>query len=199
MNHRIIVSLISLAAWCIGASAQTVLEVNTQKKGAEIAPAMWGIFFEDINYGADGGLYGELVKNRSFEYPQSLMGWNTIGGVEVKNDGPFERCPHYVRLGFSGKRDMATGMENTGFLGMSLKGGAQYRFSVWARVAEGGEGGLSISLRDLNSQEENFTVCETEVSITGGEWKKYTAVMTAPRTIEKASLTMFLKGANAVD
>lgn len=199
MNHRIIVSLISLAAWCIGASAQTVLEVNTQKKGAEISPSMWGIFFEDINYGADGGLYGELVKNRSFEYPQSLMGWNTIGGVEVKNDGPFERCPHYVRLGFSGKRDMATGMENTGFLGMSLKGGAQYRFSVWARVAEGGEGGLSISLRDLNSQEENFTVCETEVSITGGEWKKYTAVMTAPRTIEKASLTVFLKGAKAVD
>ena len=45
---------------------------------------MYGVFFEDINYGADGGLYGELVKNWSFEFPQPLMGWNTIGGVAVK-------------------------------------------------------------------------------------------------------------------
>lgn len=57
------------------ASAQThVIDVNTQKLGAPVQPTMYGIFFEDINYAADGGLYGELVKNRSFEFPQSLMG-----------------------------------------------------------------------------------------------------------------------------
>ena len=64
---------------------------------------MYGVFFEDINYGADGGLYVELVKNRSFEFPKPLMGWNTIGGLEVRSDGPFDRCPHYVRLSFSGQ------------------------------------------------------------------------------------------------
>ncbi len=64
---------------------------------------MYGLFFEDINFGADGGLYAELIKNRSFEFPQSLMGWNSFGKVEVRNDGaPFERNPHYVRLSSSG-------------------------------------------------------------------------------------------------
>lgn len=49
--------------------------VNAKKVGAEIQPTMYGLFFEDINYAADGGLYAELVKNRSFEFPQNLMGW----------------------------------------------------------------------------------------------------------------------------
>ena len=61
---------------------------------------MYGLFFEDINYGADGGLYAELVKNRSFEFPQRFMGWNVFGNVTLMDDGPFERNPHYVRLQF---------------------------------------------------------------------------------------------------
>ena len=52
--------------------------VQTNKLGAEIQPTMYGLFFEDINYGADGGLYAELVKNRSFEFPQRFMGWNVF-------------------------------------------------------------------------------------------------------------------------
>ena len=86
-----------LALSAATAQAETLV-VNTAKKGAEISPTMYGLFFEDINYAADGGLYGELVKNRSFEFPQNLMGWQTFGNVELKNDGPFERNPHYVRL-----------------------------------------------------------------------------------------------------
>lgn len=170
------------------------LEIETDGRGAEIAPTMYGVFFEDINYGADGGLYGELVKNRSFEFPQPLMGWNSVGGVEVRDDGPFERCPHYVRLSHSGKRDMATGIENEGFLGMSLHGGAGYRFSVWARVPGGGEARLNVCLRDLDSQEENFTVCESDIDVRGGEWRRYEVVLTPPHTVGNASLSLFLKG-----
>ena len=55
--------------------------VQTNKLGAEIQPTMYGLFFEDINYGADGGLYAELIKNRSFEFPQRFMGWNIFGNV----------------------------------------------------------------------------------------------------------------------
>lgn len=181
------------------AGAQTAIEVNTKKVGSDIAPTMYGVFFEDINYGADGGLYAELVKNRSFEFPQALMGWNTLGGVEVKDDGPFERCPHYVRLSFSGKRDMPTGIENRGFLGMSLQGGAKYRFSLWARVPGGNSGNLHVMLRDLSGQNENFTACETTVAVNGGEWKKYTAEMRVPRTITRASLAVYLDGGESVD
>ena len=82
--------------------AQThVMDVNTKKAGATVQNTMYGLFFEDINYAADGGLYGELVKNRSFEFPQNFMGWQTFGNVTLKNDGPFERCPHYVELGYA--------------------------------------------------------------------------------------------------
>ena len=64
--------------------------VQTNKLGAEIQPTMYGLFFEDINYGADGGLYAELIKNRSFEFPQRFMGWNIFGNVTLMDDGPFE-------------------------------------------------------------------------------------------------------------
>ena len=81
------------------ASAQTaVMDVNTKKAGAPIQNTMYGLFFEDINYAADGGLYGELVKNRSFEFPQHFRGWQTFGKVALLNDGQFERCPRYLRL-----------------------------------------------------------------------------------------------------
>ena len=78
--HR---SLLSALALCMGMSlnAQSPHEmvVKVNKPGAEIQSTMYGLFFEDINYGADGGLYAELVKNRSFEFPQSLMGWKAFG------------------------------------------------------------------------------------------------------------------------
>ena len=55
--------------------SQRKLTVIADKPVASIAPTMWGVFFEDINFGADGGLYAELVKNRSFEFPTAMMGW----------------------------------------------------------------------------------------------------------------------------
>ncbi|MDR0393726.1 MAG: alpha-L-arabinofuranosidase, partial [Tannerella sp.] len=79
---------------------QSVFDINLKKTGADIAPTMYGLFFEDINYAADGGLYAEKVKNRSFEFPANhFTGWNVFGKVELRTDGaPFPRNPHYVRL-----------------------------------------------------------------------------------------------------
>ena len=119
----------ALSSW-----AQLTMDVNTTKLGAPIQSTMYGIFFEDINYAADGGLYGELVKNRSFEFPQHLMGWQSFGCVEVKDDGPFERCPYYVVLSDPGHRDRRTGLVNEGYFGIGVKKGEQYRFSVWAKA-----------------------------------------------------------------
>jgi alpha-N-arabinofuranosidase len=68
--------LLTLITLCFAANAQTVtLKVETSKQKGIIQPTMWGIFFEDINFGADGGLYAELVKNRSFEFIQPMAGW----------------------------------------------------------------------------------------------------------------------------
>ena len=112
------------------------LEIDLGKKGSPIAPTMYGLFFEDINYAADGGLYAEKVKNRSFEFPQAFTGWTVAGNVELLSDGPFERNPHYVRLNQSGHPHKHTALENEGYFGVSFEKDKDYRFSVWARAID---------------------------------------------------------------
>src|SRR5574344_1030478 len=126
--------------------------IQTQKVGAPIQSTMYGLFFEDINYAADGGLYAELVKNRSFEFPQHLMGWDSFGKVEVRDDGPFAHCPHYVRLMDAGHHEKHTGLDNKGYFGIGVKQNNTYRFSVWSRLPNGdAQGKLLIELVDTKS------------------------------------------------
>ena len=76
MKKTTVFSLMLSACCFAGLSAQEAnhFVVKANKLGAEIQPTMYGHFFEDINYGADGGLYAELIKNRSFEFPNRLQG-----------------------------------------------------------------------------------------------------------------------------
>src|SRR5688572_21225065 len=72
--------------------AQKKFTVHADKVIAPISPTMWGIFFEDINFAADGGLYAEMIKNRSFEFPMPMTGWreiknNATGKILVENTG----------------------------------------------------------------------------------------------------------------
>ena len=179
------------------ATAQSVMTVTTDKLGATIQPTMYGIFFEDINYAADGGLYGELVKNRSFEFPQHLMGWQAFGKYEVKDDGPFERCPYYVQLNDPGHKERRTGLVNEGYFGIGVKKDQQYRFSVWAKAIKG-SATIRVQLIDEHSMGERQQFVEQTLDITSTEWKKYTVMLTPKVTNKKAKLRIFLKGQNAV-
>ena len=192
------ITLFCLFALSLVAAAQVhVLDVNTKKLGAPVQPTMYGIFFEDINYAADGGLYAEMVKNRSFEFPQHLMGWRAFGNFDVEDDGPFERNPHFVRLKYSGHNDKFTGLENEGFFGIAVKEGATYRFSVWARCPEGGKSTLEVSFVDNDTMGEDQRFATVNVEISGKEWKKYTATLKSPRTEPKGALRIFLAGDKA--
>ena len=177
------------AAW--GAMAQSVMDVNTKKLGAPIQQTMYGIFFEDINYAADGGLYGELVKNRSFEFPQRLMGWQSFGCVEVKDDGPFERCPHYVVLSDPGHNDLRSGLVNEGYFGIGVKKGEQYRFSVWAKAPKA-KATIRVQLIDEHSMDEKQEFVEQKLDVTSTTWKKYTITLTSTKTMKHAKLRIFL-------
>ena len=73
-----ILAVLALSAGMALHAQTNEMVIQTRKLGAEIQPTMYGLFFEDINYAADGGLYAELVKNRSFEFPQHLMGWEDL-------------------------------------------------------------------------------------------------------------------------
>ena len=181
-----------LLAASLTAGAQThVFDVNTKKLGAPVQPTMYGIFFEDINYAADGGLYAELVKNRSFEFPNAFTGWDISGKVTLMNDGPFERNPHYVRLAPSGHSDRHTMIENHGFFGMGVKGGQEYRFSVWARVPDGGKAKLWVDIVENSTMEEDQKLGNAGVEVSGKEWKKYTAIIKPKRTYAKAHLRVW--------
>ena len=191
-----------LAVAVLGASltlqAQThSFDIDLKKVGAPIQPTMYGIFFEDINFAADGGLYAELVKNRSFEFPNALQGWKSFGNVGILEDGPFDRCPHYARLKDPGHKDKQTGLENEGFFGIGIEAGKDYNFSVWARVPDGGNGAIRIELVTPASMGENQFFTQDRIRISGAEWKKYEVTIKPRVTDPKAVLRIFLEAPRA--
>ncbi len=196
MRQRYLLSLLLAFFAQTVLPAQTYrLDVGLGKTGAPISSTQYGIFFEDINFAADGGLYAELVKNRSFEFPSNpLQGWKVFGNVEVLNDGPFDRNPHYVRLADPGHPHRWTGIENDGFFGIGVHGGEEYRFSVWARVPEGGSSKLNVELSDPASMEEDHALCDAELAVSGTEWKQYELILKPSKTLDKAVLRIFLDG-----
>ncbi len=172
------------------------ISVDVKKPGSPIQKTMYGIFFEDINYGADGGLYAEMVKNRSFEFPQSLLGWTAFGNVEVKTDGPFANNPHYVRLSYPGHDEKRTGMDNEGFFGFGLKKDADYRFSVWARTAAGN---ATESIRIEFIDPTSAVLSSQNITVDSKEWKKYQVVLKSTTLEAKAKLRIFLNSKGSLD
>lgn len=199
-KYKGLLAVLALAAGSALQAQTNELVIQAGKPGAEIQPTMYGLFFEDINYAADGGLYAELVKNRSFEFPQHFMGWKTFGKVSLKDDGPFERNPHYVRLAYAGHPHKQTGLDNEGFFGIGIKKGAEYRFSVWARVAEGETPAkIRVELADTKSMNEQQAFVAADVTVDSKEWKKYQVILKPEMTNPKAILRIFLASRQTVD
>ena len=171
------------------------MTVKVSKPGAKIQNTMYGIFFEDINYAADGGLYAEMIKNRSFEFPQNLMGWIPFGKFQVMDQGgPFDKNPHYLRLSDPGHVHKRTGVENEGFFGVAVKKGETYRFSLYARCPEGGDGKLYVQLVDNDTMGEHQEFTSDTIDVKGKDWKKYSVTIKSKKTIDDAHLRLFLAG-----
>lgn len=194
--RKLTLTLVTLFGALSLCAQQHNMVIQADQIGSQIQPTMYGLFFEDINYGADGGLYAELVKNRSFEFPQNLMGWVTFGNVKLMDDGPFERNPHYVRLGNSGHGHKHTGLENEGFFGIGVKEGAEYRFSVWAR---GEKQRIRVELIKNNTMAENQVFAARDLEIDSKDWKKYEITLRSSLTEPKAHLRIFLTSGGTLD
>lgn len=182
------------------AVAETVsLTVQADKPGAKINPAMWGVFFEDINFGADGGLYAELIKNRSFEFREPMMGWfklspsKSVGTLAIRDDRPFNAAnPHYLRIESQGK-DLF-GAANEGFRGIGVCAGDSYNFTAQIRNAAGNPK-LRVELYSSSG-----ALLET-VRLEGfsADWKRHSAVLRPKATDTKAKLYLLVDGAGALD
>lgn len=174
------------------------VNLNVGKPGSDIAPTMYGLFFEDINYAADGGLYAEMVKNRSFEFPQPFMGWQTAGNVELRNDGPFERNPHYVRFNPSGHREKHTGLINEGFFGMGVEKDSLYRFTVWARCVNPGDTArVKVELVNPSTMDDNQAIAGGRIKVTSTQWQKYTLELKPWASCPDARLRLLLRHPDA--
>ncbi len=165
-----------------------------------VSPNMWGIFFEDINLSADGGIYAELVKNRSFEFSTPLMGWsvprNAVASgqiVVVNRQEDHPSNPRFARITMPATRSFE--IVNEGFRGMGIKSGEQYNFSLYARQQEGAAVKLTVTLLDDAGKE----IGSTTVSPAGSSWQQYKASFTAAATASKGKLKVTFSGNGVID
>lgn len=198
----------------------TVVTLNAQvpKGGKEISSNLFGLFFEDINYAADGGLYAELVQNRSFEYnPTEQSDWNpfsfweyifpgfSYGRISVETKAPVHpNNLHYMVLEvehvgheakFSGISGV--GIKNSGFDGIVVRAGEQYNFSMFAQQLSENPMELLVSLEDAKGE----VLASKNIQTDSGDWKKYTTVLNVKASCDSAFLVVLARsnGALAMD
>ena len=206
--------VITTALLCFFVSTTAIAQSTAGKivkEGKKISPHLFGLFFEDINYAADGGLYAELVQNRSFEYsPTDRREWHpfsfwqyitpgfSYGSVNIETTLPVHpNNPHYLVLNIEHVGDTGVGIRNNGFDKMPVKAGEKYNLSFFARQFSNEPISLWVSLQNP----QGIIVAENKVSTSSREWKKYTATFTASAGDDSASLVIIgaTKGKLALD
>ncbi len=200
------VFFVALLPVCLSSQGQqdaAVISVDAAHPGAALSPSMFGIFFEDINFGADGGLYPELVKNRSFEFQEPLTGWHEIlgfsgkgfdppkGELSIHTEDPLNQLnPHYLRVRVY---ESGYGFRNTGFRGIGVESGAEYRFSAYVR--SGGPKSIRATITDGSGRELGSGKLEGF----DDHWKRYETIIRASATEQHAQLNVFVDGIGNLD
>jgi alpha-N-arabinofuranosidase len=208
MRRIIWFAVLSLALFPVRLFSQVqqnpvVIAVDAAHPGAPISSTMFGIFFEDINFAADGGLYPELVKNRSFEFQEPLTGWHEVRGFSSKGldtpkgemgvhtEGPLNQSnSHYLRV-----RVYESGYSfyNTGFRGIGVENGGEYRFSAYVR-----SGGPK-SIRATITDESGHELGSGKLEGFDGNWKHYETVIRANTTEQHARLNLIVDEKGSLD
>ena len=181
---------------------KTILEVDASKTITKIQPTMFGLFFEDINFAADGGLYAELIKNRSFEFDKPLMGWEqpntkrsslnkesgSAAPVKIEADNTV-----FCRVEINNAKGYA--LINEGFRGMGVKKDAKYNLSLKAANHNSAIQKIIIQLIDKDQK----VIGETSIVPKSEQWTNYTASITATQTVAKAKLKITFEGTGTID
>lgn len=182
-------------------AADYELNINAANEIYDISDLLFGVFFEDINFAADGGLYAEMIANRSFEYTalaakDGLYGWSTVGaaGASVEQtDGLNENNPSFLRL--TNPTTALAGIENRGFMeGMGIRANKEYKLSLYARSTNASVAGLRVRLM-AGTQ----IAAAGEISGITGEWQKFTVSLTPDRSAAQNVRLQLLFPKGAVD
>lgn len=210
-THVISKALIGLTLFCF--ILNPVHAQNKYRNAKKISPDLFGLFFEDINYAADGGLYAEFIQNRSFEYnPTERKEWHPLynwdyfttgysyGNVNIETSQPVHpNNPHYIILEAEHiyQQDGSVGIKNQGFDGIVVKAGNLYQFSVFAKQLSIEPVTLKISLQNRKGE----VLAEQNLTVSSIQWGKQTAVLQPSADYDTASLVIALvsKGKIALD
>ena len=163
---------------------KATLTVTNQEKA--ISDKLIGIFFEDISYAADGGLYAELIQNRDFEYNakdrrewNATTAWHSTQPIDIKTEHPLSKNnPHYAVIG-------SDTLWNEGWDGIAVEAGKKYDFSIYV-LAGGQKQTFVIQLVG----EDGTLLASSKLKTAGSDWQQYTTVLTAKRGDKKARLAI---------
>jgi alpha-N-arabinofuranosidase len=179
------------------------LDLDGTSTNINIQPTMYGIFFEDINFAADGGIYAELIKNRSFEFDEPLTGWkqentktlspNLDSGFLTIYSDDSKTNKNYARITIYNDKNYI--LENEGFRGIGLHQNSNYDFSFKLENVSGYISAINASLVDENGK----VISTAPILVKGKGWQNYTAVFKPTRTVEKAKLQLTFTGKGVVN
>jgi alpha-L-arabinofuranosidase len=202
-DHKLSILSLLILFSCIS----VVSNAQLAKGGKKISADLLGLFFEDINYSADGGLYAELIQNRSFEYNPTEQGnWNpysfwqyispgfSYGRICVETTNPIHpNNPHYMvldieHIGHEAKYvgETGVGLKNSGFDGIVIRKGDKYNFSMFAKQFSDQPVTLTVSLQSPKGEK----LAENTISTTSKEWMNYSATLIATASTDSASMVI---------
>lgn len=168
--------------------AQLSFDFSTSQRGPMLSPLQYGIFYEEINHGGDGGLYAELVRNRSFEdNASSPDGWQKLGdtGIDIVTANLLNKAQgHALKLTIN---ENYAGIRNEGFWGMNIVEGETYTLTFWAKTDGSLDGRMVAELQD--DKQNNYGRTEFSVNLTD-EWQKYTLQLKATSSNTKGWLAI---------
>ena len=209
MNKSIL--LTTLLALTTGVSAQVTIDIDANQRGPRISATHYGIFFEDINHAADGGLYAELIRNRSFEdgpvygKPADMQGWTADSQlplqVQARLIQPSKKTPllnsaqqHALELTIDATPQRPVRLLNEGFWGINTVQGRTYRLSFWAK------GKYTGSIKaELRGQRGDAVYADAKIDGSiGKNWTKYTATLQAKDNDPKARFALVFDGKGTV-
>ena len=167
--------LASVACAAVSVNAQVTVDIDAGHMGASVSPSLYGIFFEEINHAGDGGLYAELVQNRSFEDDaERPLHWTPLGGAraELTTIGMLnDRQAHALRLEVP---SAFGGVQNEGYWGMAFRQQTSYTFSAWVKADQSYKGEMIVSLNGRNG--DNLGQTAVALNLKAGKWTKVEGV-----------------------
>ena len=197
------------------AKAQVTIDIDAQQRGPKVSPMLYGIFYEDINHAADGGIYAELIRNRSFEdgprygAPADMQGWTTYAAAPSQLTArliqPTKKTPllnsvqhNGLALDIKASAALPVCLVNEGYWGINAVQGRSYRLSFWAKTLKY-QGTVKAT---LCSKDGSQLYAETLVSgfpvAKAKGWTKYEATLTANDNDPLAQFALVFDGAGQV-